>query len=304
MLKRTEPNCLRLRHGLVYGDTMKEHNAGFSLLECLVALAITGLVTLVSAQLVSRLTHVFASRLNQLEQRAVATKAALILTGVVATSERSHIPELLTITSSSSLTLPHGGRHPVSGLSGTSQPRSESDIMSAIEVDPRYRARIVSSSFTSADTVRIEACELASRFTTGRFRSYLTLGSQGVCQFTGEVQSTGAGCVTIDGRALSGLIRNTPCPRASLLELLPVEREFSVFVDRTGELRLVSHVGMRIIENQPIARGLRSTTISTISNPLGAIFYDLVVTPTSSRPSRFLLESHLARRPLWNEILL
>lgn len=283
---------------------MKENNAGFSLLECLVALAITGLATLISAQLVARLTHIFAARISQLEQRAVATKTALIMTGVVATSERSHIPDLLTITSGSSLTLPHGGKHPVVGLSGTSQPRAESDIISALEVDPRYRARIVSSSFTSPDTVRIEACELASRFTTSRFRSYLTLGTQGVCQFTGEVQSTGASCVTIDARAISGLIRNTPCPAASLLELLPIEREFSVFVDRAGELRLVSHVGMRIIENQPIARGLRSTAISTIFDLSGATFYDLSVTPTSSRSTRFLLETHIARRSLWNEILL
>jgi prepilin-type N-terminal cleavage/methylation domain-containing protein len=283
---------------------MNEKNAGFSLLECLVALAITGLIIVTSAQLVARLTSVFTSRLSQLEQQATATKTALILTGVVATSERSHIPELLTITSGSSLTLPHGGKHPVSELSGTSQPRAESDIISAIEVDPRYRARITSSSFSGTDSTRIEACELASRFTTSRFRSYLTLGTQGLCQFTGEVQSTGTGCVTIDARALSGLIRNTPCPRASLLELLPIEREFSVFVDRTGELRLISHVGMRILENQPMARGLRATTISAFSDSTGAVFYDLLVTPTSSRSTRFLLEAHLARRELFNEMLL
>lgn len=283
---------------------MSHRKDGFSLLECLVGLALTGVVTLVGAQLVGRMTRVFSLRLSQLEQRAVATKAALIFTGLVATSERSHISGLISVTSGSSLMLPHGGRHPLAGLSGTSQPRAESDIASAIEIDPRYRARIVSSSFTNADTVRIEACELASRFTTGRFRSYLTLGNQGVCQFTGEPQFTRTGCVTIDARALSGLIRDTPCPRGSLLELLPVEREFSVFVDRTGELRLVSHVGMRIIENQPIARGLRSTTLSVIGDPSGAVFYNLIVTPTSSRPSRFLLESPLARRSLWNEILL
>jgi prepilin-type N-terminal cleavage/methylation domain-containing protein len=283
---------------------MRKTTDGFSLLECLVALAITGLVTLISAQLVARLTHVFASRLTQLEQRAVATKTAFILTGVVATSERSHIPELLTITSGSSLILPHGGKHPVAGLSGTSMPRSESDIISAIEVDPRYRARVASSSFSGTDGARIEACELASRFTTSRFRSYLALGPQGLCQFTGDAQATGTGCVTLDARALSGLIRNTPCPRASLLELLPVEREFSVFVDRAGQLRLVSHVGMRIIENQPMARGLRSTTLSTFSDPTGAVFYDLLVTPTSSRSTRFILEAHLARRELFNEMLL
>lgn len=283
---------------------MSRCRAGFSLIECLVALALTGLVTLLSSHLVARVAQVFTIRLSQLEQRAVAIKTALILTGVAATSERSHLPGLLTITSGASLTLPHGGKHPVSGLSGTSQPRSESDIISAIEVDPRYRARIISSSFTNADVIKIEACELSSRFTTSRFRSYLALGTQGICQFTGEVISTGASCVIIDARTVSGLTRSTPCPSASLLELLPVERELSVFVDRAGELRLVSHVGMKIIENQPIARGLRSITISTISDPSGAEFYALRVTPTSSRSSHFLLEAHLARRSLWNEILL
>jgi prepilin-type N-terminal cleavage/methylation domain-containing protein len=70
---------------------MSRREAGFSLLECLVGLALTGVVTLVGAQLVGRVTRVFSLRLSQLEQRAVATKAALIFTGLVATAERSHI---------------------------------------------------------------------------------------------------------------------------------------------------------------------------------------------------------------------
>ncbi len=283
---------------------MIRQHAGFSLLECILGLALTGFVTLLSAQLVAQATHVLSTRLSQLEQRAITAKTAFIITGIVATSQRSHIPNLISITSAPSLTLSHGGKHPLSGLSSASQPRPDSDIISAIEIDPRYRGRIVASSFSSADSAHLEMCELTSNFPTNRYRSYVTVGTQGLCQFTGEVRAMGPGCITIEAHALSGLIRNTPCPAASLLELLPVEREFSVFVDRTGELRLVSHVGMRILENQPMARGLRSLTITSLSDSTGAMFYNLTVTPTSSRPSKFLLESPLSKTPLWNEILL
>lgn len=275
---------------------------GYSLLECICSL---GIISLLTASIV-HLTHSSASILSNLsdtlEQRFVMVKTGLVLSASLAALERTHLPGIVTLTDGKNPTTSSGGLHPVRNLRGNTQPRAYSSILSTISVDPRYSGRILKSSFT-ADTVLIEVCgspEIPGRNT---FRSHLTIGVSGACQLVGTPQRTSDGCFTLSGSPVRGLVSDS-CPKHSLLEYLPIISEQSVYVDRTGELRLISHVGARIIENQPIARGLRAIQIHAVHTMHKATIYYFDIFTRTTRSHRFFSAAGLTRETIWNEILL
>jgi hypothetical protein len=277
---------------------------GYSLIECLCGICLVGMLSAVTTRFIQQSSSILHETTAAIESRVSLTKAALTISAQLAALERSHIPGLVTISSGLTIRAPHGGLHPVAGVGASSQPRSESDIVSVIEVDPRYRGRIRQSKFTES-SVEVEVCGSPELPATTQFRSHLAVGLAGVCQITGAPTPTVAGCFTVSGNVVRGLLHATAaCPRAALLEYLPVTREFSVYIDKTGELRLVSHVGTLILENQPITRGLRSLQVSPFMAASGATLFGVTLVATKARQHTFMLSGALAQHSLWNEILL
>jgi hypothetical protein len=277
---------------------------GYSLLECVCSICIIGILS----ALVLRATHHASATLGaftqNLEERNSMTKAALVVSAILSASERSHMEALISIRDGGLLTLPHGGAHPVQGVGSTSRPRALSHIVSAIEVDPRLRGRIRTSEF-DATGIMVEVCETPSLPDRESTKSHLLIGVAGLCQVTGVAEPGTLGCFRLRGTPLRGLLLpQSSCPIASLHEYLPVSREASIFIDTTGELRLVSHVGMRVTENQPITRGLRSLVVAMNHAAPGAVFFDISLRARADKIHRFLLPAALTRAPIWNEILL
>lgn len=276
---------------------------GYSLIECLCSLALVGILLSGIAVSTHKASSILGSIANSVDERVSIVKTAAVLSAALSALERSHISGLVSITDGSDPTTPSGAAHPVAGLSGTSRPRANSSVLSAIEVDPSYRGRIVRSVF-DGELITIDICGAPNKPSSDQFRSHLVIGLSGACQITGTPNQISTGCFQISGRLLRGLI-SSGCPSVSLLEYLPVIREFSIHVDRSGELRLISHVGSRILENQPMVRGLRSISIVELTNPdLSPSFYQIGIDASLARQHRFLFASALARSPLWNEVLL
>lgn len=276
---------------------------GFSLVECVIALGISALLGLITVQTTHYAATIITHHSQQIAARAVATKAALIISASLVSLERTHLPGLFQVAAGDALITSSGGLHPVSGVSSTSRPRAGSAVISSVEVEPRYRGRVRESTLSGA-SADLTVCDATSVPSSGQFRSYLAIGLQGLCQFTGVITPSGHGCFLFSGTVTKGLFTNGNCQPASLLEFVPVVREFSIFIDRTGELRLASHVGMRILENQPIARGLRSLTLSEMPDQNRPLLFRLTVVPSSSRPLHFLLPAGLTRASIWSEVLL
>ena len=276
---------------------------GYSLIECLCSIAIVALLISGVATTTKRMSAIIGGISDSLEERVAIVKAGATIQAALASLERSHISGLVATTDGGNPRTPSGAVHPVSGLTGTSRPRSGSTVLSTIEVDPRYRKRITRSVF-SQDTVTIDICGAGIKPTTDQFRSHLVIGLNGPCQITGSPIQISASCFQVSGRAVPGLVAAS-CAPTSLIEYLPVSREFSLHIDRSGELRLISHVGSRILENQPITRGLRSISVIPISDPLYSdIFYKITVNGSLARSHSFLFASALTREGLWNEVLL
>jgi len=275
---------------------------GYSLLECICSLCIVALLTASMTQLAHRAGTILSTTATALDQRFSIAKTGLTISAALSALERTHLSGVITTTSGSQPTTPFGTPHPAQGLSGTSRPRADSAILSAIEVEPRYRGRITQSTF-SADSITVEVCGAPELPDANTFRSHLAIGLHSTCQITGTPTPTINGCFTLSGKNIQGLIANT-CPAHSLLEYIPVLREFSLFIDRTGELRLISHVGTRIIENQPIVRGLRALDITPINAGNNTSIYRIDVHANATRSHRFFIAGALTREAVWNEILL
>ena len=277
---------------------------GYSLIECIVGITIAGLLSV----LIARSTQLLSSQLSQItlsiEQRLATIKSVSLIAIGLSALEKTRQSELLVVVNGSNLRLPHGGPHPLIGISSSSKPRSHSDILSVIELDPWYQGRVVESQVTSRE-IQITVCGTASRPSPERFKSHILLGIGGVCQVTGIPQAGPSGCFTLTGSATRGLVHPSPnCARGSFHEYIPVSREYSLFVDRNGEFRLASHVGMRILENQPISRGLREVTIRWLATEHDTRFAKVSVRGSLSSPLRFLFPTSLRSTPIWNEFLL
>lgn len=274
---------------------------GYTLLECICSLCIVALLTAGVAQMTHRAATILGSTSDALEQRFAITKTGTVISATLAALERTHLPGLVTTTDGARLTTAHGTSHPASGLTGNTRPRAESTILSVVEVEPRYRGRIIRSSFT-AQEISIEVCGAVEIPSPAAFRSHLVVGLSQLCQLAGTPQRTSSTCFSLSGSPISGIISNA-CPRQSLLEYLPISREQSLYIDRTGEFRLISHVGARIIENQPIVRGLRSLDVVGVQPTADTSIYRIDVHANATRSHRFFFAGGLTREPLWNEIL-
>jgi prepilin-type N-terminal cleavage/methylation domain-containing protein len=277
---------------------------GYSLIECLVAISLLGLVSAASARITQQTSAQLSGIARAVDQRLAIMKSVAVITATVNTAERTRLRELLTISDSSTLKATHGGPHPLIGIGASSKPRPLNSIISTIEVDPLLQGRIVETR-PSTSGPQVTVCGTSSAPPAERFRSHLLLGMGGVCQVTGIPRPISQGCFTLAGTPTRGLLHSTPsCPAGSYHEYLPVAREFSVFVDRTGEFRLVSHVGMKLLENQPLARGLRELNATWIVGGHNATFMKLALRGAMSRELTFALPIPLRRSSLWNEILL
>jgi len=277
---------------------------GYSLIECLIGICLIGLISALSARFTQQTSSELSELVRAVDQRLTITKAASIIAAAVTAGERSRFAELLILTDGTTLQTPDGGQHPLVGIGTSSKPRPQSSIVSTIEVDPLYQGRIVESR-RSGDETTIKVCGVPSLPTSDRFRSHILVGLGGLCQVTGTPLPLSSGCFQLTGTAARGLLHKTPaCPAGSFHEYLPVSRELALFIDRTGEFRLVSHVGMRLLENQPLIRGLRELKASWITTGHDTRFLRVSLRGSTSRELQFIFPVPLRSSARWNEIFL
>ena len=87
------------------------------------------------------------------------------------------------------------------------------------------------------------------------------------------------------------------------ITFVPIEREYSLFVDRSSHFRIASHSGGRITENQPIVRGVERISLSADPHSHGVMTFMATIQPAVGPPVKSFILPGLSQRLLWNEIL-
>lgn len=278
-----------------------EAQHGASLLELVATLAVVGLVATLAATHTLHTTRIQRELSREVSATVAVQKTAAAVITALRSLDRHRLPCCVVVQSSDSLTQ---STHPVRGLRGTAAPRPRSDIVSVLEVSPLARLRITSGTLAPTSPHLSATTCGDSAALPSPLRSFLVVGLSGVTQITGTLSQISAGCRTVTGTVIErGIFSTETTLRGSQHLLLPVLREYSLFIDRSSQLRLVSHVGGRIIENQPLLRGVSSLHISSLPAEQGLSRYAITVTPLMSRPHTTFFVSSLTRSPLWNQLL-
>lgn len=275
---------------------------GYTLLDAVWSLGIAAIILSATLTLFSA----FSRHTLSLSANNQGVIASMKVNAVIATAlrvlERNRLSFAAQITPGASLILPHGGQHPLSALSGPTSPRTDSDVLSIIDLAHRYRGRVITSTVTGA-AIEAEICNLSSPIPSNEFKSFILYTLEGAKQVVGNIAYRNASCITFSGMSIRGLVSSQAEPASQPITFVPVEREYSLFVDRGSNFRIVSHVGGRIMENQPIIRGVKSISLAASQQSRGVLTFTASIQPSFGLSVKTFLIPGLSQRMLWNEIL-
>ena len=271
---------------------------GWTMMELVVGLGLTTLTALAISQAVTLISQSLGRVAGASSAHVAQLKAATMLRSALSDADRTRINLGPFITSQESISQQP---HPLSSLTGTSAPRADSHILSIVELSPLHRGVVTSTTF-QAGTVAIAACGFSAVPDSADFRSFVAVSPSGAVTLVGEVQKTSATCGVFSGKAHQSLISRTQIVAQGFIALWPVRREYSLFVDRSGQFRLASHIGDKLLENQPIARGFRSLMITRRVSIPQVEYFDVTVRASGIPPLRIIVPRLFRTRELWHEL--
>lgn len=271
-------------------------------LDALWGLLLGGLVVVSCAYLTSRVSATAAVITQEVNGRLAAAKTIAVVTAALRSLESNRQDFGAQITSGLSLRLPNGLRHPLGAISTVSGPHPDSDILTLVDVDNRYRGTVTQATISGA-SIEATVCGLSSRIPSGAFKSYLLITIEGARQVVGEAIAITSSCARLAGSSIPGVVSAQPSFPSRPFVFVPIDREYSIFVDRAATLRLASHTGGTILENQPISRDVRLMTIQEERQRNGVRVFELTVQPPSGLPFSHFIIPALTQRHVWNEVL-
>lgn len=275
---------------------------GYTLLDALMSLGVAGIILSLTLTVFTSLSRITLTLSGHNTGIMKSMKVSAVVTTALGTLERNRLPFAAQITPGRSLTLPHGGDHPLSSLRGSTAPRGSSDVISLIDLAHRHRGRIVTSTF-SGSAIEAEICDIQSTIPTSEFKSFVLYTIEGARQVVGEFAYRSTSCISITGVSIRGVVSPHAEITSPPIAFVPIEREYSLFVDGGSNLRIASHVGHRITENQPIVGGIEFISVVRSQHTDGATTFTANVKPTVGSVVTTFMVPGLSQRMLWNEVL-
>lgn len=267
--------------------------SGLTLIELLCSIALLGLITLSIATVSGNTIRINSFTQAIARDEIAVTRAYSVISSLIRTTERLRLADLVTITTGAHPTTLWGAPHPITLLKGTTRPRMDSDIITSISINPTLRGRVVKSIFNDTSITAI-ICQLLRQPSSKEVKKHLFIGSSSVCQMRGVVSPLSGDCYEFNGTPINTIMTSkADCIPQALLEYYPTESDRTIFVDRSGTLRLLSHSGLNITENQPITRGLRRLFIAQKVTDTGDIFYSLRITPSLAKTGSAIIPRRL-----------
>jgi hypothetical protein len=223
----------------------KRLEGGASLFELLLGITLFALVSFLILNELARGSKIHA-KLTQHYERSINEShiKALVQRGLLEqSSQRFFYPKIHT---SGHIKLLSGKRLPISAAQS---PQNQSDAISFLKVRP-------DTIFKVTQTNPLTACVLSgASLQLAQYQSFLIVSSDGVSEAVGKARGSGP-CRSFSLRLADGVFTEakTVGDLSFARTIIPVERIYTLYMSRRGELRYVGHVGSKVIENQPVLK--------------------------------------------------
>lgn len=242
---------------------MTTNQDGASLLELLISMSLTLVISTSVLGITNQFVHrAAADRYSALAFFAERKLTALIRLGI--TQQASHRLFAPRIHQSGKITL---GSGKLLRLAGPHAPFHLSDAISFMQL------RIADSFWIHNAASGLYAC---ARFNPHAqlkdIRSFLVISSDGLAEAIGKATGNGR-CRHFSLRLSDGIFFDADKIKSISFArvIIPIERTTTLYLDKHQELRYLSTAGTKIIENQPISKGLLQFKLSykspTIQEP-------------------------------------
>ena len=234
--------------------------AGFSLIEVLISLLLGATISVGAVSLIQTLSLAYAQATRESERSATLLRTHLHLADTVSSLDSSPFPVGIRIHKRAQIKSVDGEANAVLRGDSLHRPLAGSDAVTSAVLVPSQAVSARGASL-QGNSLRVTICPrwLALHSEKG-YRGFLALTSTGHFEVVPNkpVKSL-TQCSEARFSSTASLITHTA--RAPDLgevrTLVPIQSIQTLYLDRGFNLRLLSHVGNRNIENQPIATGLK-----------------------------------------------
>lgn len=275
---------------------------GRILIDSVISLGIASISLVTLVMLFTNVSQT-AVRISRAHRSMVATtKTLAALSAALRARERNRLSFAVQVTRPPFTRLTNGTDHPLAELTGATRPREASDILSVVEIAHRCRGPVTRAT-VSGSSLTATVCGLSCRLQSEAFKSYILYAIDGPRQVVGDVSTISDSCVEVRGTVTPGIVGAHNTFISSPIIFAPVEREYSLFVDTTDTFRIASHVGQRVVENQPITQGLTSIEVTSERHERGAIIFRILARPRFGKEISTFAIPALGERSIWNEVL-
>jgi len=197
-------------------------------------------------------------------------KSAKTISSVMEDLDSHRFPVLPRIHKSGKITFTDGTLNPVTdGNNGSSHtPADASDAITGVKLD-LSRTFTVQYCAVEDTFLLIKAClRFPVEFQEEETHGFAALTVDQLFELQGETRGNGA-CRDFVLQQTKSMIfppldEPLSCPIA---ELVPIKREYTLYVDYKGQLRYLGHAGDKNLENQPILRQVKSLALEGALSP-------------------------------------
>lgn len=269
-------------------------SSGLSLIEVVVSIALTSSVLLIAASLFSETTKALLEQSLWQKEQEHKSVLQVELARILRAYDSHPLDFGIKLHKNGVIKYSDGSVHPISQLKTTSRAKSGSDAISVI------KTKIDSTLVINTVSNQQVACFLFNQASTAlTARSYLAVTTEGTFQvlvrLLKPVSSTS--CSQFEITAIKGIFSDAlPKELRNFIgALIPVVEEYTLYVDASSQLRIVSHLAGRLLENQPIIRGAKPLKFSLTKIGIQQTFTNQI--KLSSGKVAFSELSKIARKP-------